>query len=111
MNDLEILKDVYEKNMKIECFCELKVNPPISGQFAKRLLSGCYRALKVIEKYDTDSLEKDLRESIDEMENDLHSKNRIGIITYNLGARIQIHVAIKCLEEGDLFLKSRGKEK
>lgn len=104
MNDLETLKDCYEKNLKIEYFCELKENPPIAGQYAKRLLNNCKRALKIYEKYETD-YDFQMKECIEDMEDELARRGKIGIISYNLHARILLHVSISALEDGYWELK------
>lgn len=98
MTDKKELEKIYEANLKIETFHELKVNPPIAGHIAKKLINNSKRALAIVEKYHTALIEKDLREGIQDMEDDLASKGRIGIITYNLGARIAIHVAVEWVD-------------
>jgi hypothetical protein len=91
--DLEILQDCYDQNLKIEHFCELKVNPPLADHHAEKLLNNCRRALKIFEKYQTD-YDKQMTKEIEDMEDQLCKRGRIGIITYNLGARTLIHVGI-----------------
>lgn len=87
MSDSTKLEKIYEDNKKIE----LKGN--ITGHVAKRLINNCLRALSIVEKYDTAHLEKNLYGCIIELEDELAEKDKISTITYNLGARTQIHVA------------------
>jgi len=101
MNDKEELTKIYEENKKIEWNHELKSSPPIAGSIAKRLLKNCHRALKIIEKYDSE-LEPDLRECIKELEDELAERGRISPISYNLGARGYIHVSLTWVERWDL---------
>ena len=98
MSDLEILQDCYDKNLKIEHFCELNVNPPLADHHAKKLLNNCRRVLKVFEKYETEYNIK-MQKEIDDMEDELSRRGQIGIITYNLGARTLIHVGISGVKE------------
>jgi len=95
MTDSEKLEKIYEDNKKIETSHELKANPPIAGSIAKKLIKNCLRALSIIEKYNTAHLEKNLHRAIEELEDELASKGEISTITYNLGARTHIHVAIE----------------
>jgi len=93
MTELEILEKIYEENKKIEDYYSLVENPPISGKVAKLLIKNCKKALKIISKYETE-LESDLIKNIEQMEDELANRDRIFGITYNLGARTQIHVSI-----------------
>lgn len=93
MNELETLEKIYEKNKKIEEYYSLVENPPIAGRVAKRLIKNCKEALKIISKYETE-LESDLIKNIERMEDELAKRDMIFGITYNLGARTQIHVSI-----------------
>lgn len=105
MDNLKELEKIYEANKKIELFCDGIDNPPMSGQYAKRLLLGCKRALKIVGKYETAYLETELREEIEDMEDELASRGRIFIITYNLGARVKIHIIIECIKDGTISEK------
>ncbi len=87
MTDSKELEKIYEANKKIE----LKGN--ITGHVAKRLINNCLKALSIVEKYDTAHLEKNLSRCIVELEDEFAEKDKISTITYNLGARTQIHVA------------------
>ncbi len=86
-NDKQKLQKIYEANKKIE----LKGN--ITGHVAKRLMNNCLKALSIVEKYETAHLEKNLHRCIIELEDELAERDKISTITYNLGARTQIHVA------------------
>lgn len=97
MSDKKELEKIYEANKKIELHCSLKANPPLAGNYAKRLILGCKRALKIINKYDTDQGQK-LGWEIEKLEDELASKGKIFVITYNLGARIIIHVSTNFIE-------------
>ncbi len=100
MNDQDTIKKIYEDNKKIEFNHELKVNPPITGFIAKKLINNSKRALKIIQKYDT-ALEDDLKKGIELMEDELLQENRIRSITYNLDVRNYIHIAIDWVKKWD----------
>ena len=87
------LERIYEENKEIEWNHEEKGTPPIAGSIAKKLLSNCHKALKIIQKYDT-ACEEHLIECIKEMEDELAKDDRIRTITYNLGARVYIHTSL-----------------
>ncbi len=98
MSDSIEIKKIYEANKKIELYHSLKVNPPISGGVAKKLINNSKRALAIVKQYHTAHCEKDLREGIEDMEDDLAEKGRISVITYNLGARVAIHIATEWVD-------------
>jgi len=95
LSDSIDLKKIYEANKKIEFAHDQKGTPPIAGSIAKRLINNCYKALKIIEKYDTAKLEKNLKKEINDLEDELAERGEISTISYNLGARTQIHVSIE----------------
>ncbi len=95
MNDSKELEKIYEANKKIEFRHELKGTPPIAGSIAKKLINNCKKALKIISKYSTAHLEKDLKRLIEELEDELAERGQISTISYNLGARGEIHIAIE----------------
>ena len=98
MSDKKEIEKIYEANKKIELHHSLKENPPISGGVAKKLINNSKRALAIVNKYHTAHIEKDLREAIEDMEDELADKGRIFVITYNLGARGAIHVATEWVD-------------
>ena len=95
MNDSKELEKIYEANKKIEFSHNEVGTPPIAGSIAKRLINNCYKALKIVEKYDTSKLENNLKKEIKDLEDELAERGEISTISYNLGARTQIHVAIE----------------
>jgi len=99
--DKQLLQEIYDKNLKIETFYELKENPPLSGYIAKKLINNCKRALKIISKYQTDR-DFELSEHIKDMEDDLSKYNKIMITSYNLGARTDIHISICVMKYWEL---------
>lgn len=101
LNDSKEIEKIYDANKKIELFHELKVNPPISGHIAKRLINNSKRALKIISKYDTEC-EKDLVEGIKKMEDELAEDNKIRPWTYNMEVRNYIHIAIDWVNRWEL---------
>ncbi len=96
MTDKQKLQKIYNDNLKIETFHALKANPPLAGSIAKKLINNCKRALVIIDSYDTTMIKK-LTRSIEEMEDELASNEKISTLTYNMGARINIHVSIECM--------------
>lgn len=100
--DSEQLQEIYDKNLKIETFHELKENPPLTGHIAKKLINNCKNALKIISKYDTELCESELKKGIELMEDELADENRIRTITYNLDVRNFIHIAIEWVKRWDL---------
>lgn len=98
MIDREKLEKIYEANKKIEFKHEVKGTPPIAGSIAKKLINNCKEALKIVQKYDTAHLEKDLNRLIEELEDELAENGKISVISYNLGARVKIHVAIEWVD-------------
>ena len=105
MTDSEKLEKIYEANKKIEFKHEVKGTPPIAGSIAKKLINNCKEALKIVQKYDTAHLESNLKREIEELEDELAEKGRISTITYNLGARTQIHVAIQWVDRWSMLKK------
>lgn len=102
MNDSKELEKIYDANKKIEFAHDQVGTPPIAGSIAKKLINNCNNALKIVQKYDTAHLEKNLKRDIEELEDELAEKGRINTITYNLGARTQIHVAIQWVDRWGL---------
>jgi len=102
MNDSREIEKIYEANKKIEYNHELKTQPPITGFIAKRLINNSKRALKIIEKYETSSCQKNLKKGIELMENELSDEDRIRGITYNLDVRNYIHIAIDWVNRWEL---------
>ncbi len=98
LNDSEELQKLYDSNKKIEFAHDQIGTPPIAGSIAKRLINNCYNALKIVEKYDTSKLEENLKKEIKDLEDELAERGQISTISYNLGARTQIHVAIEWVQ-------------
>jgi len=95
MTDSKELEKIYDANKKIEFAHNEVGTPPIAGSIAKKLINNCYKALKIVEKYDTSKLENNLKKEIRDLEDELAERGEISTISYNLGARTQIHVAIE----------------
>ncbi len=94
MSDKKEIEKIYEANKKIELHHSLKENPPISGGVAKKLINNSKRALAIVNKYHTAHCEKSLREGIEMMEDELASKGKISVLTYNMDVRNYIHLAV-----------------
>jgi len=102
LNDSKEIEKIYKANKKIELFHELTVNPPLSGSIAKKLINNSKRALQIIDKYETNSCQKDLKRGIEKMEDELAERNEIMPITYNLDVRNYIHIAIEWVNQWEL---------
>ncbi len=98
MSDKEEIEKIYEANKKIELYHSLKENPPIAGGVAKKLINNSKRALAIVGQYHTAHIEKDLREGIEDMENELAKNGKISVITYNMDVRNYIHIAIQWVD-------------
>ena len=102
MNDSKELEKIYETNKKIELYHELTENPPLTGSIAKKLINNCKRALTIISKYDTYKTEGYLKKEIEDLEDELAERGRISTVSYNLGARTQIHISIEWVNKWEL---------